>query len=63
MSQQLEQLLCHSTLNANNNTNTVTTSWQEHFIYTTPITSYTNKVKIGKKGRGNVNLCVSSDEI
>ena len=35
------------------------------FIYTTPITSYTNKVKIGKKGRGNVkfNVRVSSDEI
>lgn len=33
------------------------------FIYTTPTRSYTNKVKIGKKGRGNVNVCVSSDEI
>ena len=33
------------------------------FIYTTPITSYTKEVKIGKKGRGNVNVCVSSDEI
>ena len=33
------------------------------FIYTTQITSYTNKVKIGKKGRGNVNVRVSSDEI
>lgn len=62
MSQQLEQLLCHSTLNANNNTNTVTTSWQEHFYL-----HYTNNVihKQGEnwKGRGNVNVCVSSDEI
>ena len=61
MSQLLEQLLCHSTLNANNNTNTLTTSWQEHFylLYTVPIKLYTNKVKTGKKGRGNVH--VSSD--
>lgn len=44
MSQQLEQLLCHSTLNANNNTNTVTTSWQEHFYL-----HYTNNV-IHKQG-------------
>lgn len=40
MSQLLEQLLCHSTLNANNNTNTLTTSWQEHFYL------YCAKIKI-----------------
>ena len=33
------------------------------FTYTTPIKLYTNKVKIGKKGTGNVHVRVSSDEI